>query len=84
MDDAPGSPSHRLCRMAEHINRNAGATFGGAVVIIPPDQGGEPVEILILDSQGDPGQFWSIVTHRVQAAITALDAQRNQGFGVRR
>ena len=74
-----------LRRMADRIDHNdKTSTFGGAIVIIPPDQGGEPVEILILDSQGDPGQFWSIVTHRVQAAITALDAQRNQGFGVRR
>lgn len=84
MTDKPNTPSDRLCRMAEQINRNIDSTFGGAVVIIPPDQGGEPIEILILDSQGDPGQFWSIVTHRIQTAIVALDEQRKQGFGVRR
>ncbi len=60
MDDAPGSPSHRLCRMAEHINRNAGATFGGAVVIIPPDQGGEPVEILFSIRRGIRGSFGAL------------------------
>lgn len=82
--DKPNTPSDRLCRMAEQINRNAGSTFGGAVVIIPPDQGGEPIEILILDSQGDPAQFWGTVTLRVQAGINQLEEQRKQGFGVRR
>lgn len=86
--DAPkllGAVSERLRRMAARIDHNAEtSTFGGAVVIIPPDQGGEPVEILILDSQGDAAQFWSIVTHRVQTAITVLDKQMQTGFGARR
>lgn len=88
MVDAPkilSSVSERLRRMAARIDHNAEtSTFGGAVVIIPPDQGGDPIEILILDSQGDSAQFWGTVTHRVKAAIDQLDEVRKQGFGVRR
>lgn len=77
--------SDRLRQMADRIDLNADtSTFGGAIVIIPPEQGGNSIELLLLDSQGDPGQFWSVVTHRVQTAITELDQARNMGFGVKR
>ena len=36
--------------MAAMIELNADVVFGGAVVIIPPENGGEPIELLILDS----------------------------------
>lgn len=81
----PVQAAVRLHKMADRIVHNAEtSTFGGAVVIIPPDQGGDPIEILILDSQGDSAQFWGTVTHRVKAAIDQLDALQKQGFGVRR
>lgn len=72
-------------RMAERIAHNADATFGGAVVIIPPGTQGEPIELLMLDKQGDPAQFWSTILTRIQVVMDGLrDKERSMaGFGRR-
>jgi hypothetical protein len=75
-----------LRRMADHIDRNKDANiFGGLAVIIPPVNGGNPIEMLILDAKGDVGQFFATVASRIQMAVTELDElkRRQQGFGVR-
>ena len=74
--------SQSFTKMAERIQHNTDSTFGGAVVIIPPGQNGEPIELLMLDAQGDPAQFWSTILTRIQMQMSKLqDAERvAQGF----
>ena len=71
--------------MADKIDHNVGSSFGGAAVIVPPLNGGAPLDILILDSTADPAQFWSTVLTRAQIVLKALEDQKalQQGFGRR-
>lgn len=86
-------------KMAERIDHNApttpvtivppaqgvpvSSTFGGAAVIVPPAQGGEAVELLVLDAKGDPAQFWGTILTRVQMEVRQLEDKQRimQGFG---
>lgn len=83
MSDDPSVP---FDLMHHRIVHNAANAFGGAAVIVPPEGGGESIEILLLDSKGDPAQFWSTVRSRIEIKLAELDAaQRNQtAFGGRR
>jgi hypothetical protein len=75
-----------LRRMADHVERNASAnSFAGLAVIVPPATGGDAIEMLILDSKGDVGQFYATVSSRIQMAVTELEEarRRQQGFGPR-
>lgn len=70
--------------MAEAIEHNAEQGFGGAVVVVPPSSGGDPISILILDSQGDPAQFWSTIQTRISIVLDTLkDRSRPGGLGMR-
>lgn len=75
-------PFHEMARAIEH---NAGQGFGGAVVIVPPQGGGEPIELLMLDSKGDVAQFFSTIQTRIQLLLQDLqDKSRiSGGFGIR-
>ena len=65
--------------MAAQIRLNAGAKFGGAFLMIPPD--GDPVELVIL-GQDQPAIFWSSVKTLAQIALDAAEKlQRLGGFG---
>ena len=72
--------------MAAKIEHNAGADFGGAFVIVPPEGAGETVETLILDTRQDPVQFWSLLQAKAATVIAELeDKKRVAGaFGGRR
>jgi len=83
--------SEKLFReMAEKIAHNVDSSFAGAVVIVPPDGGGEPISLLILDSTKDPIQFWSLIEARATANKNTLLSGRsgannfNQAFPQRR
>ena len=72
--------------MARKIVDNAGYSFGGAFVIVPPKDGGEIIETLILDSKQDAAQFWILLQSKCQAQIAALDSANRQvqaGYGRR-
>jgi hypothetical protein len=71
--------------MADAIERNAEGTFGGAFVVIPPADAGEPLETLILDSKQDAAQFWMLLKTKCDIALGELDQkQRSQAaFGRR-
>jgi hypothetical protein len=65
-------------KMADQIDRNEGADFGGAYVIVPP-AGAVPVECLFLNSEKNLSQFWGALGFTVQKATAELDEQdRNQ------
>lgn len=81
----PRKLAERLRRMAEKIELNDSASFGGAFVIIPPIGAGEPIETLILDGQQDPAQFFILLKSKIDSAIAGLDAaQRANQTGFRR
>lgn len=84
--DAPkNDAAERFRAMAATIDHNALATFGGAVVIVPPANAGEPIELLILDLKADPAQFWSTIDTRIKIKLAELDERQraNQAFGRR-
>jgi hypothetical protein len=71
-------------KMAERIQHNEDATFGGACVLVPPG-GGKALELLMLDTAEDEGQFWATILTRIQVAINENDQRKLQArnFGVR-
>ena len=73
-------------KMAETVLHNADAGFGGAFVIVPPRDGGDPLAALILDNKQDAAQFWILLQSKCQAQIAALDSanrQQQAGYGRR-
>lgn len=78
-------PAARFRAMSERITHNANEVFGGAVVIIPPANAGDPIELLMLDLQADPAQFWATIKTRIEIRLSELDERQrtNQAFGQR-
>ena len=69
--------------MADRVMLNKDGYFGGAVVIIPPEGGGEPVDFFLLSKQS-PVMFWASLEAIIKAQISDLDhAARQGGFGRR-
>lgn len=71
-----------LRRMADHLDRNKEASFGGCAVIVPPSTN-ETIEVLILDSSGDAAQFLSTILTRIQTIQVEMAAtvKRQAAFG---
>ena len=80
MDELVAQRAALFSRMAEQILLNKDAKFGGAFLMIPPDQG-EPFSSLMLN-QEEPSIFWAAVKTLADVAMGQLDrAQRGQqGF----
>lgn len=77
--------AERFRAMATDIEHNDSSKFGGAVVIIPPKDGGDPIEILFLDNQADIVQFYATVSARITRNVNEIEAKNrsNQAFGRR-
>lgn len=84
VDYTPTSPQ-RFRAMADAIERNEGDIFGGAFVVVPPPEAGDPLETLILDSKQDPAQFWMLLKTKCDIALGQLDQKQRAGqaFGRR-
>lgn len=80
---ADASNAEPFTKMAQRIEHNSDAKFGGAVVIVPPV--GEQIELLMLDEAADAAQFWGTLKTRIQFALDKLEEQQRtaQGFGRR-
>lgn len=76
------SPSAKFRAMADRIDKNADSGFGGAICIVPPD-GGETIELLILEATDNPAQFWGIIQARAIMALNKIEQDRamNKAFG---
>lgn len=76
----------KFTKMAAQLDRNSDGAFGGAFVVIPPKEGGDTLETLILDSRQDATQFWILLKTKCETEIALLDQkQRSTGaFGGRR
>ena len=76
--------SEPFTQMAEKIERNGDADFGGAFVIYPP--GGDPVvQDLSVNPTADQIRFWLKLKTEIDAVIQRLDevARNQQAFRVR-
>lgn len=72
----------KLRSMADRIEHNKDASFGGVCVIVLPD--GESVEFVTLDTQPDVAQFISAVATRLQLLQNQQETKlRQAGFGGR-
>ena len=71
----------RFRAMADAIERNTEGTFGGAFVVIPPAEAGEPIETLILDTRQDPAQFWILLKSKCEHEIATADDKKRQLSG---
>jgi hypothetical protein len=88
-EETPPSQSKQIAdrfrAMADRIERNSTDAFAGAVVIIPPEGGGDPVEILQLDSKPSPSEFWGLIKFKADVAVSDLsNATRMGQAGFRR
>jgi hypothetical protein len=87
MDDAPKplSLADRFRKMADDIERNEAAGFGGAFVVIPPKDGGDPFAQLLVTDHQDPADFWKLLSSKCATQIALVDAANRQGqaFGRR-
>ena len=75
-----------LRRVADQIDKLNADVFGGVAVIVPPQDGGEPVEFLIIDPKKNAAQFYATVKTRIENQIGDLEGQQQQaraGFGRR-
>lgn len=70
--------------MADLIDLNKDAKFGGAVVIVPPTAGGNVVAQLLLDSAEDPVQFWTTLQFRIKAVLDDISNSQRLASGGRR
>jgi hypothetical protein len=70
---------------ADSIERNGNEAFGGCFVVIPPEGGGEPVDVMVLDRRHDLAFFWNSVISKCQFELAAVEQQQRsgQGFGRR-
>ena len=84
-DEQPERPTdaQRFANMAKRMEHNVDSTFGGAFVIVPPQGAGEPMEALILDTQGDPAQFLMLLQAKITHALQQIDSRERQ-LGVAR
>lgn len=81
--DAPPDPNEAAAKMleamAERIRRNRGDKFGGCFVVIPPQNGGDPMHYLSQDSMEDPALFYQLLTARIKAVLEKVDEQARMG-----
>ncbi|MFA5897701.1 MAG: hypothetical protein WC829_01180 [Hyphomicrobium sp.] len=72
-------------KMAAAIELNGADNFGGAFVVIPPHDGGDILETLVLDSRQDPAMLWMLLKTKCDMELTKLDQVQRQGnaFGRR-
>ena len=82
-DEKSKEISERFRAMAAAIELNGTSNFGGAFVVIPPFEGGDVLETLVLDSRQDPSMLWMMLKTKCDYELAKLDqAQRTtQGFG---
>jgi hypothetical protein len=75
-----------LRRLADQIDKNDNSTFGGVAVIVPPENGGDPIEVLILDPKKNAAQFYATIKTRLEGQLADLETSQRQqqaGFGRR-
>jgi len=65
--------------MATAIELNGADNFGGAFVVIPPTEGGDVLETLVLDSRQDPAMLWMMLKTKCDMELAKLDQLQRSG-----
>lgn len=65
-------------KMADDIERNIEAPFGGAFVVVPPEDGGDMLSTLILDNRQDATQFWIFLKTKSEFEVSVVDEKKRQ------
>lgn len=81
----PTDTAELFFQMSERLKRNTAEAFGGAFVVVPPAEGGDPLNTVIFDSKQDPAQFWMLLKTKCDIALGQLDQKQRAGqaFGRR-
>lgn len=74
--------ANTLREMADRIEANGAAQFGGCFVVLPP-MGLDPMTTLILDNKQDPAQFYGVLQTKCKIALDSIDAQQRAAGGWR-
>ena len=71
-----------FAEMAKQIELNKENAFGGAIVVVPADNAGDPIQLLSLDSSPDPATFWSMLQTKCAIQLEQLQdaARKNAAF----
>ena len=75
-----------LRRLADQIDKMDADKFGGCAVVVPPQDGGDPIEFLIIDPKKNAAQFFGTIKTRIDSEMVALEnlqRQQQAGFGRR-
>jgi hypothetical protein len=77
--------AQKFQKMHDNIVHNVESKFGGAAVIVPPSVTGneQPIELLMLDTSGDPAQFLATLLTRIQQMMRQIDDQQRMAQGFR-
>lgn len=81
MDSAAPDFAAAFSAMAERIRHNVGQSFGGAFVVVPP-QNGPVLETLILDNKQDEAQYWLLLKTKCEMALNEIDAKERAGASI--
>jgi hypothetical protein len=79
----PLEAAKKFREMADQIERNQDAVFGGAYVIIPPSQDADSLSVLVVDNEADAAGFFCLLEWRITNITKSMDMQERmkQGFG---
>jgi hypothetical protein len=71
-------------RMADLIEKNEAEPFGGAAVIVPPNDQAAIVQILQLSPEPDGALFWGLIRSKADEAVADLMQQQRTQQSFRR
>lgn len=75
-----------LRRVADQIDKLDADSFAGVAVVVPPQDGGDPIEVLIIDPKKNVSQFYGTLKTRIEDEMAQLEIRQRQsqaGFGRR-
>jgi len=70
--------------MADRIEKNATEPYGGCVMIFPPGDNVESIELLWLDAKTDVPSFWGTIRAKCDIAMAEHANQSRMGQAFRR
>jgi hypothetical protein len=66
-------------QMADRIDRNPSEEFGGAFLVLPPGDAGDPVEGMSVAAKPSPVTFWSSVLGQIELAVETFKTNNEPG-----
>ncbi len=73
-----------LRRLADTIEKMDADAFGGVAAIVPPQDGGDPIELLIVDPKKNAAQFYATIKTRLETQLDDLNTTMRSQQAFRR